>query len=398
MHTSLALAVTLATAAAAPARLALLPLQPKNVSPEVMQQLDAAIRIELGRVRGVELVEAAEVQKYAGAGCHERGCLEAVARATRATEVLYGDARGLPDSFAVTLNLLDLASGKQKSAAASVNRDIEEMVWATRAQVSQLKAPQRFAGRLVLVVPAGAEARVSGKAVDSTPLVVQPGTYGVRIKTAQKEIESWVEVRFEQTAMVSAGAERGLLVTYSPWAPPEKVQFAQVGPPRELANLPEESLALVPLMTHKPEAPLSMPVESAPTKEPEKKEAVPAMALPPPPPPPVAAPAQAKVGGWPRWPGYAGLVAGVGLAVGGILEERQASAKFGQIEAMRQPDGFLPADRTVEAKALRDAGNAARSIGGALLATGGVLLIGGGAYLLLAPAPGGATAAVQGNF
>jgi hypothetical protein len=143
MHLAL-LGLALAAATAGQERIAIYPLAAQGVPAEVMQQLDAAVRIEVGRIEAIEAPGEAESKAAVTKPCDgELRCLSEFGRALRASQVLFGEVRSLPDSFAVTLRLLDVATEKEiASMASSVNRDVEEMVWATRAQVSKLKAPR----------------------------------------------------------------------------------------------------------------------------------------------------------------------------------------------------------------------------------------------------------------
>jgi len=267
--------------------------------------------------------------------------------------VLYGEVHAMPDSYSVTLRLLEVASGKELArTAGSYNRDVEEMVWATRAQVARLKAPERFAGRLVVESPAAAKVTVNGTAVrPGEQLNLKPGLHEVGVQSAGKALQSWVDVRFEHvaTARLSGDASK-LAVTYAPWATPDRVEFAAVPAPRD---------------------------------------GVPAVAL--------ATEAEPASQGYPKWPGFVALGLGVALAAGGVVELVQARSLRDELQALRV-DGVYPASTFAQAREKQDAMNQAQTVGVSLAGVGAAALLGGSLYLFFAPGPQGGQVAVAGRF
>lgn len=336
------------TAAAAPTRVALLPLSSQGVSAEALQQIDAALRIELSRIENVELVSPRAGIAQEGP-CADASCLSGHGKALGAHEILHGEVRGLPDSFAVTLRLFDVAGGKEKGAATeSVNRDVEEMVWATRAQVVRLKAPERYAGRLVLVSPPGGQSEVDGAAAGGEPLVLAPGSHAVKLSDPGKKlIEGWVDVRFAHTATARA-AEGRLEVEYSAWVPPPKVDFA-VAP--------------------RPQAVPSGAVEKGKGERREERA---------------------------LWPAFAAFGAGGALLIGGMVQQIRAGAMEREIEGLRKPDTTFPESERARILSLLDQAASARRMGWVFLGVGAAVAVGGGVYVVVTGV--GGQVSVAGSF
>ncbi|MGI5865577.1 MAG: hypothetical protein ACOX6T_26445 [Myxococcales bacterium] len=338
-------AVLLAAMTAAPERLAIYPLTSHGAPPEVMQQIGAALRIELSRAGVSQVVPEEEARAAVKRPCGSKAsCLSEFGRALGANEVLFGEVHAHPDSFAVTLRLLDVASGSEKgSATASINRDVEEMVWATRAQVCQLKAPGRYAGRIELDVPSSAALFIDGRKFQERAATVRPGSYAVRIVDDGREIDTWVEVKFEQAARVRLSkGESTPQLSYAPWSVGDSVEPVSLVPDSKSAS-----------------AMLGKDDSTAP-----------------------------------RWPAYTALGAGVILIAAGIVQQVRASAFRDDIEALRTPSGNVLPGREDEVRSLQDSMSTARISGWALIGAGLAAGIGGGAYLLLVPGPSGARAEI----
>jgi hypothetical protein len=338
------------TAFAAPTRIALLPLSSQGVSAEALQQIDAALRIELSRIENVDLVSPRPGIAQEGP-CADAACLSGYGKAAGAHEVLHGEVRGLPDSFAVTLRLFDVAGGKEKGTATeSVNRDVEEMVWATRAQVVRLKAPERYAGRLVLVSPPDEQSEVDGAAAGGAPLVLAPGSHAVKLSDpGKKVIEGWVDVRFAHTATARV-ADGRIEVEYSAWVPPPKVDFA---------------------IAPKPLAVPSSAVEKGKGKVERREERA-------------------------LWPAYAAFGAGGALVIGGMVQQIRAGAMEREIEGLRKPDTTFPESERARILSLLDQAAAARRVGWVFLGVGAALAVGGGVYLYVTGT--GGQVSVAGSF
>ncbi|HCF59697.1 MAG TPA: hypothetical protein DFS52_17095 [Myxococcales bacterium] len=342
-------AVLLAATTAAPERLAIYPLTSHGAPPEVMQQLGAALRIELARAGVAQVVTEEEGRSALKQPCGlNKACLSRFGRAAGATEVLFGEVHAHPDSFAVTLRLLDVTSGSEtRSATASINRDVEEMVWATRAQVCQLKAPERYAGRIRFEVPSGAQLFVDGHERTERGAALRPGSYAVRIVDSGREIETWVEVKFEQTATVRLRrGESAPETRYEPWSDEDSVELRRLAP--ELRDSMSVGAELV-----------------------EKDEST-----------------------APRWPAYTALGVGIVLIAAGVALQVRANSLRNEIETMRGPSGNVLLGKGSEVRSLQTSMSTARVTGWSLLGAGLAAGLGGGAYLLLVPAPTGARAEI----
>lgn len=353
-------------------KLAIYPLKSVGTSAEAMQQLEAALRFELKRAQDLEIVEGPVARE-----CQDAACFAAYGYSLQAKEVLFGEVRAMPDSYSVTMRLFDVASAKEIAhTAGSYNRDLEEMVWATRAQVAKLKAPQRYAGQLVVATPAGGTATVNGSAVKpGESLVLRAGLHEVRIERGGKAAQSWVEVRFEHVAKVKlAGEPAKVVTTYEPWAPPEKVVYAPIPAPK---NPPVIEEPLAPLVAEGPTT--SAPAEAtAPKAEPK--------------------PTVAAKGGLPMWPGVVALVAGAALAGGGVFELVEAGRFERELKTLRPASGYIPEPMVPEAVAKRNAMNNATTAGAALLGVGGAVALTGGALLIVCATQNSAQVTVAGNF
>ncbi|MGC4122367.1 MAG: hypothetical protein QM765_48855 [Myxococcales bacterium] len=375
MVATLVVALHGAAFAASP-KLALYPLKAVGTSAEAMQQLEAALRIELRRAQDLEIVEGPVARD-----CTDVACFATYGYSLQAKEVLSGEVRAMPDSYSVTMRLIDVASAKEIAhTAGSYNRDLEEMVWATRAQVARLKAPQRYAGQLVVEGAAGCTASVNGSPVTlGENLVLRAGLHEVRIERAGKVAQGWVEVRFEHVARAKmAGEPAKLAVAYEAWAPPEKVVYAAIAAPK---NPPVAEDPLAPLVSVEttPAKP-SVPAEAMAPKEEPKPKVV-----------------EAK-SGLPLWPGIVAVVAGVGLAGGGIYELVDANRLQSDLENLRRPGQSLPPALADQARTTANQMNSAQTIGVALTSAGAAVAVGGALYMILSPSPAGAQVTVGGSF
>jgi hypothetical protein len=342
MHWPLLATFLLALSAGGPQTVALHPLAARGATPEAMQQLDAAIRIELARVGTVAPAAGGRSPGCNDAGDAALACLVAFGRSLNVQQVLHGEVRAHPDSYAVNLRLLDVASGREiETATASVNRDVEEMVWATRAQVRRLTAPAQYAGRLELRLPLGTHPRLADRQVaPDAALVLEPGLYGLELTHDGQSVESWVEVRFEQSVTVSMNEAKELVVGYSPWT-----------------AVPEGKLDLMPPVPPRNDRPL---VASGAAEDPAV--------------------------GWPRWPGYVLVAIGGAALVGGVVQQVRAVQLRRELVAMGTDVGIRPEDQQ-EYRVAREELAGTKTIGWVLLGTGAALTLGGGAYLLVAPSP-----------
>ena len=132
------LIVALHGAAYGAPRLAIYPLKAVGTSQEAMQQLEAALRIELTRAQDLEIVDGPVGEKFRS--CKDAACLVAYGRSLSAQEVLSGEVRAMPDSYAVIMRLFDVAQAKEVAhTAGSYNRDIEETDLVTVLHFSEIR-------------------------------------------------------------------------------------------------------------------------------------------------------------------------------------------------------------------------------------------------------------------
>lgn len=342
-------------AAAAPPTIALQPLSTQGATPEVVQQIESAIRTELGQAPDAVVASEDQSRAQLPKPCGDDvACLSAFGRALGAAEVVSGAVVAMADSYALTLTLVDVADAKvTRTTTANINRDVEELHWATRAQVARLKTPKRYAGRVVFELPAGAELEVNGRAARDA-FVARPGSCEVRIATAGQSVEGWVEIRYARIAHVALDATgAALTVRYEPWAPPEDAVLA---------------LAETPFVGG-----LASSTDASAARAPE--------------------PASFR-----RWPGYVAIGAGAALLAGGIVQQLRAASVRREIDRMRLPDGAFDADQRSAVSAKADSYGSMRTSGWVLIGVGAAGAVGGGGYLLFGPSLGFGTVSVGGSF
>src|SRR5438067_12625859 len=111
---AVALALLLASASAradAKPTYALFRLDALGIAPEIVEQLERILRVEVERALGQPLPSRAVVDQVAAqnpklAGCTaDPACLAPLARALKASRVIAGNVGGLADSYVVNLKL-----------------------------------------------------------------------------------------------------------------------------------------------------------------------------------------------------------------------------------------------------------------------------------------------------
>ncbi len=337
----------------APRRTALHPLLAKEVSPEAIQQLEWAIRAELAGA-GLELLSEERTRAALARPCvgaAQEVCLASLARALEAELLLFGEARGVDEGYAVTLRLYDAQRGTVAGPWTSfANRNLEEMVWATRAQIARIFAPKRVYGRLLPALPTGLSARLNGELLEGA-VTLPPGTYNLRFDGEKAPAEQWVEVRYAHLTRLTLD-KGGLRVDLEPLEP-------ALGTPSAVP-LP------APLEGSGAPLPISNDARSA-----RKQSAI-------------------------TWPAWVALGAGVALSVYGAIELGHASDLREEIEGLRQPGGAFAASDRSRLERLRGRADRAE-IGGQLMLGFGVGIGLGGGYLLLAPSLGLPTLSLGGE-
>jgi hypothetical protein len=195
---------------------ALFRLDPLGIAPDIVDQLERILRVELERVLGQTLPSRAEVERVAAqnkklAGCTaDPECLAPLARALKAQRIVAGNVGGLADSYVVNLKLVDAAEARElRRVTATLRGSPEELIDEIRVAAYRLVAPERLVGSIALLsdVP-GAAVTLDGKSVGVTPLA-QPLAavpVGVHKLVVTREgfsaFEEEVPVRFEKTTQV----------------------------------------------------------------------------------------------------------------------------------------------------------------------------------------------------
>lgn len=196
----------------------MMPLRPLGIDPAVAARLEDLVRAEARAIPGIQLMHHDEVRsrlegvlKAAPEGCEGNpGCSASFGRAVAAQSVLTGVAAGLSDAYAVTLKLVDVATGREVARTdEKLSGKPDDLIYAARSASYRVLAPHLYIGTLVLRVPTeGAEVSVDGRGVGRTPLPgpiggLKPDKHALRItKTGFKDFEQFFEVRFQGTTIL----------------------------------------------------------------------------------------------------------------------------------------------------------------------------------------------------
>ena len=210
-------ALVLAAGTAPPARdtrpvVALLPLRPLGVPPELVQALQVTLHNELANLPEARLADDKEVadQLHHETDCEAKiTCAALAAGRAGARQLIMGTASQLGDAFMIDLKLIDARSGQElRRATHPVSGSQDALIDVLREAVVQLLAPARFVGAIQIEVPgiSGALLYVDGKPAGSTPLArpiegLTPGPHTVRVVASgsAREASAFVDVRFGAT-------------------------------------------------------------------------------------------------------------------------------------------------------------------------------------------------------
>jgi hypothetical protein len=213
---TIALLLAASTARADKSSYALYRLDPLGIEPEIVDQLERILRVELERVLGERLPSRAEVEKVASAnrklaGCTaDPACLAPLAGLLHANRVIAGNVGALGDSYVVNLKLVDAADTRElRRVSATLRGSPAELIDEIRVAAYRLVAPEKLVGNIVVLsdVP-GAAVSLDGANVGMTPL---PGalaglSVGVHKLAVTREgftpFAEDVPVRFEKTTQV----------------------------------------------------------------------------------------------------------------------------------------------------------------------------------------------------
>jgi hypothetical protein len=209
MRRPLVLAIALvlpAASAAAPRRVLPLPIVAEGVTAAVVADVQGAVDDALARLSGIERVPAAGPTFCAATDAR---CIADAGKRAGADQVLHVSARPVGD----TISLLLVLVNTRDAAAARVPAELRAGTGAgpvVRPALVRLLAPERFVGALQVEAPAGSEIWVDGVRAATAPAApvagLTPGQHLVRVVTPGGEERRYVEVRFEETTTVRAGA------------------------------------------------------------------------------------------------------------------------------------------------------------------------------------------------
>jgi hypothetical protein len=205
-----------ATTPVASGRYVLFRLDPLGIEPQIVSQLEALLRAELGRVVGQDLPAKAAVDKVALANPRLQSCtaspecLLPLLRAFKAKGVIAGNVGGLADSYVVNLKLVGEDGREIRRVAATLRGSPEELIDEIRVAAVRLVAPEQLTGAIEILsdVP-GATVTIDGKDVGQTPLLgpidkISAGVHKVAVtRDGFSSFEEDVPVRFEKTQQVA---------------------------------------------------------------------------------------------------------------------------------------------------------------------------------------------------
>jgi hypothetical protein len=190
-------------------------LDPLGIQPEIVEQLERILRVELERVLAQPLPSRTEVERVAAsnkklAGCTaDPVCLAPLARLLKASRIVAGNVGGLADSYVVNLKLVDVDARELRRVSATLRGSPEELIDEIRVAAYRLVAPDQLVGNIAILsdVP-GANVNLDGRDLGLTPL---PGplsgiSVGVHKLSVTREgfspFDEDVPVRFEKTTQV----------------------------------------------------------------------------------------------------------------------------------------------------------------------------------------------------
>jgi len=212
---AVAVLLLLATPARATETYALFRLDPLGIEPQIVDQLQRILRVELARVVGKELPSERAVAEVAAANpklaacTADPACLAPLAKALHVTRVVAGNVGGLADSYVVNLKLVDDTGRELRRVSATLSGSPEELIDEIRVAAFRLVAPERLVGNIAILsdVP-GAHVMLDGIDVGKTPLAGPLVNLPVGVHKLAVEREGFsgfaedVPVRFEKTTQV----------------------------------------------------------------------------------------------------------------------------------------------------------------------------------------------------
>lgn len=194
---------------------ALFRLDALGIEPQIVDQLQRILRVELQRVVGRELPSERAVADVVAANpklaacTAEPACLAPLAKSLHVTRVVSGNVGGLADSYVVNLKLVDDSGRELRRVTATLSGSPEELIDEIRVAAFRLVAPERLVGNIAILsdVP-GAAVMLDGVDVGKTPLagpLVNLPTGVHKLAVEREGFSSFAEdvpVRFEKTTQV----------------------------------------------------------------------------------------------------------------------------------------------------------------------------------------------------
>ena len=212
----LAMAVCqVAVAAPTPPRYALFRLDPLGLAPEIVEQLESILRIEIARAVNGTLPSRAEVQAVIDtdpklAACTgDPACLAPLAKKLGVDRLVAGTVAGLAESYVVDLRLVDVNGSERGRVRATLAGRPDELIQEVRVAACRLLSPEKLRGAISLLSEvANAEVLVDGRSVGRTPLLAPVadltiGDHVLRVTRAGwSDFEERVPVRYEKATEV----------------------------------------------------------------------------------------------------------------------------------------------------------------------------------------------------
>jgi PEGA domain-containing protein len=210
-----AVLLLLATAARATETYALFRLDPLGIEPQIVDQLQRILRVELQRVVGHELPSERTVADAVAANpklancTADPTCLSPLAKTLKVTRIVAGNVGGLADSYIVNLKLVDDTGRELRRVTATLSGSPEELIDEIRVAAFRLVAPERLVGNIAILsdVP-GALVTLDGVDVGKTPLAgplanLPMGVHKLAVmREGFSSFNEDVPVRFEKTTQV----------------------------------------------------------------------------------------------------------------------------------------------------------------------------------------------------
>jgi hypothetical protein len=194
---------------------ALFRLDALGIEPQIVDQLERILRVELERVLGQTLPARVEVEKIAAAnkklaGCTaDPACLAPLAKELKVGRIIAGNVGGLADSYVVNLKLVDVGGRELRRVTATLRGSPDELIAEIRVALYRLVAPEQMTGKIaVLSEVSGAAVQLDGRPVGKTPLAEPIGAVPVGVHKVEVTREGFsafsedVPVRFEKTTQV----------------------------------------------------------------------------------------------------------------------------------------------------------------------------------------------------